>query len=470
MALTFPCPACGQKMRAKDELAGRKTQCPSCGRACRIPGGGEVTARAPEPAPRPKLVARAVDEDEDEDEERPAPRPKRRPTAVAAEDDLEEERPAPRAKRRPAADEDEEDERPARATKRRPAADDEDDEEERPARRKKRRPRRQSRAGLYLLVGGGVGLLCLLLLVGVGGGLAWWYFSSSAWNMDRAQQYLPDNCALIVSIRLEQLEASKSYQDLKNAAPNFGQFQEQINGFTSLQGAGIEQLVLGAGPQGPQDMCMVVRTRKTITVADLKMGSSASTYKDVQLGRHTMYEAATEAFCVLDSRTVVVGEPKTVRRVLGRDQKATLSAGLQEAMKHADFNQQIAFAAGLQPFRQQQQGMFPGFPPFGGQQKDAFPADGVAGHATLGTDIHLAFTLLCRDAKAAGDTKKQIDTGLGALRRLPVLPPEVNQTLDGLKLSVAGNTVTGDLTVRTAALVNLMRQQNQAPFFPGPRR
>jgi hypothetical protein len=456
MALTFPCPACGLKMRAKDELAGRKTHCPGCGSACRIPGGAEVTARSPEPAPPTRLVARL------EDEAGPAARPKRR-LAATAEDDVDEERPAARAKRRPVADEDEE---PVRRPGRRAADDDEVDDEERPRRRKRRR---RSRTGLYLLVGGGVALLFLFLLLGAGGVLAWWYLSPPAWSMDRAQRYLPDNCTAIVSIRLEQLEASKAYQDLKNAAPNVNRFQQQINQFTALHSAGIDQMVLGVGPQGAQDTCMVIHTRKTVTLGDLRTGTGANDYKSVPIGKHTVYERATDAFCLLDGHTVVIGEPSTVRRVLGREQKATQSAGLQEAMKHADFSQQIAFAGQIPQMNQP--GMFPGLPPFGGQPNGAFQVDGFAGHVTLGTDIHLAVTVLCRDAKTAEDTRKLLDGGLVAARRTPGLPPEVAQMLDGIKLTSAGNSITGELTVRTAALVKLLQQQqNQKPFFPFPQR
>jgi hypothetical protein len=446
MPLTFTCPGCQKQLRAKDELAGRKTQCPGCGRVCRIPGGDEVTTRPAAAASRPRPAAPVVED----------------------EDALEEAPPAPRAKRRPTV---EDEERPTRPSKRRPGEEDDADEEERPARRLKKKRRQKSRTGLYLLVGG-VALVCLLLCSGAGAGFAWWWFNRpSPWNMDRAQQYLPDNCTLLVSIRWDEMQNSRAFQDLKNAIPNINGFQ-QPSGFTSLQSAGIEQMVVGAGPEVKNDALVVIRTRKKVTVADLKTGTGASTYTQSTVGRYTVYTSATDAFCVIDPLTTVVGEPATVKRVLSRNQKATLSAGLQQAMQHADFGKHIAFALGIKELAQNQQGLLPANPFMGPRNNTPVP-QGMAGQATFDADTHLAITLLCQDAKAAEDTRKQLDTGVKALKLFPGLPRELSQILDGLKVSVAGSNLNGDLTVRTSTLLTLLRQleRNQRPVFPGqPRR
>ncbi len=39
-SLAFACPACGKKLRAKTELAGKRVKCPQCGRAVPVPGAG----------------------------------------------------------------------------------------------------------------------------------------------------------------------------------------------------------------------------------------------------------------------------------------------------------------------------------------------------------------------------------------------------------------------------------------------
>jgi hypothetical protein len=44
-SLSFPCPGCGKALKARAELAGKKSKCPQCGRAVSVPGGepGEAT-------------------------------------------------------------------------------------------------------------------------------------------------------------------------------------------------------------------------------------------------------------------------------------------------------------------------------------------------------------------------------------------------------------------------------------------
>ncbi|GEM_PF-5438137 len=50
MAIAFSC-ACGKTLKAKDEWAGKKIKCPSCGQAVKIPaGGGDSPSRAARPS------------------------------------------------------------------------------------------------------------------------------------------------------------------------------------------------------------------------------------------------------------------------------------------------------------------------------------------------------------------------------------------------------------------------------------
>ena len=61
--IAFEC-ACGKVLKARDELAGKKTRCPECATVLRIPGD-QVEAVAP------AIPTRARDEDEDEDDTHP---------------------------------------------------------------------------------------------------------------------------------------------------------------------------------------------------------------------------------------------------------------------------------------------------------------------------------------------------------------------------------------------------------------
>ena len=39
--ISFQCPACGKKLKVKDEFAGKKGKCPKCGNVINIPALGE---------------------------------------------------------------------------------------------------------------------------------------------------------------------------------------------------------------------------------------------------------------------------------------------------------------------------------------------------------------------------------------------------------------------------------------------
>jgi hypothetical protein len=45
--LSFPCPGCGKKLRARAELAGKKVKCPQCGQAAPVPESPMVVAPSP---------------------------------------------------------------------------------------------------------------------------------------------------------------------------------------------------------------------------------------------------------------------------------------------------------------------------------------------------------------------------------------------------------------------------------------
>lgn len=82
---------CGKKLRANDELAGRKVKCPGCGQGVALPAPNDAIVAAPPPLPKPPplppppvapIQAQLLDEpeladDEDEDD-RDDDRPRRK--------------------------------------------------------------------------------------------------------------------------------------------------------------------------------------------------------------------------------------------------------------------------------------------------------------------------------------------------------------------------------------------------------
>ena len=57
-----------------------------------------------------------------------------------------------------------------------------------------------------------------------------------------------------------------------------------------------------------------------------------------------MYTRGTDAFCVAESKVVLIGELESIRKVLKRDGKPNFSEGMKAAIKQADFSKTIAVA------------------------------------------------------------------------------------------------------------------------------
>jgi hypothetical protein len=214
MPIAIACQHCDWKGKVKDELAGKKGKCPTCGELVPIPNtpGGKRASADDEPdvvdeadfveeSPRPrgKPKSKSLDEafnsvgrddddrprarrrDDDEDNDRPRSRRRDddadddRPRRRRSDDD--DDRPS-RSRRGAADDNEEEDDRPR--SRRRPADDDEsqprrrrfpvdDDDEPRPRRRK--RPRRRESSGgpnMGMVVGSSILLVIMIVWFVVG--------------------------------------------------------------------------------------------------------------------------------------------------------------------------------------------------------------------------------------------------------------------------------------------------------------
>src|SRR5947207_6060844 len=77
MLITVTCPSCGQRLKAKDTLAGRLVPCPKCGVKLSIPQAeAETAVYTLQAEPEPKKPPPAAPEPEESGaEERVTPRP-----------------------------------------------------------------------------------------------------------------------------------------------------------------------------------------------------------------------------------------------------------------------------------------------------------------------------------------------------------------------------------------------------------
>jgi hypothetical protein len=432
MSITFKCSGCDQALKVPDRMAGNKGKCPKCGSILRVPGARE---------------------EEPEEPARPAPRKARAPQRAIIEEKALRKRP-------PAAEtvDDDDGEAPEEAVPR-----------TRKGRKKKTKKRKKSSLLLVGLLSGGFALL--LACAGLGG-LVWWYFFAAGDDLI----YMPNNCEMVASVRVDQLLQSQSLQELRREIPDFDKgFQMGLDKGGGISTMDIDHFVIGIGSNSKSTVS-VVHTKKTVEASDIRSKIPNANYTETKIGKYVLHDpqnSSSPAFCILDKKRLVIGDKEAVREVLQRNKKPEFSKNMQDALKQVDFSKTIALASDLQSASSKVGG---GLPMLGANNKmgDALKkVNSVVVHATVSSEVRYEVTLLCQDAAAANDIKTQIESALNDFKKwLETLqamqgnkqgmPKEVNDLLQ-LNLKVNGNKVTGGNSFKVSGLIQMYKQQKGKP-------
>jgi hypothetical protein len=412
MTIAFQCPGCGATLKVPDTMAGRRGRCPKCGTVNQLPAAGGQLQTAPSP---PKSAA------------------------------------------------------PSRAPKPAPAPDVADDEQEaaeekapRPRKGKKKRGNRT-----MLFVGLGCGAL-LLLCMGLGGtgAFLWWYLSSP---IGEEMTYMPNNCEVIASIRLDQLLASDAYKQVEKEVPMLkqavsgGEAEKEIG----LQISNVERIVVGGQLGGGGQPVVAVRLKQAVKAEDLTGKIKGKSFTSAKVGSYTLYETPGgngDGFCVAKPKLIVFGPAKSLREVLQRNKKPDLSPKLSTAMKEADFSKTIVVAAAAPKQGAGKPANIGGLPiggnPFAGDDD----VDGVVVQVKVATDVSITLVAICKDSATATVAKRKIDEGLTKAKAMPNIPPEIGKALD-VKSSVSGRKVTLTTDIKVAPMIKAVK--NMAGGFMG---
>jgi hypothetical protein len=416
MPITFKCSGCGKAYKVGDEKAGKKLKCPGCQAVVTVPSG---------PAKK---------------------KPAKGGTGPASSDDEFDF--ASMASMEASADVGKESE-------------ESDDELPPPGEtastssRGTKRQGKKSREGRsilpVLLIGGAI----VLGLSVVGGGA---FF---AWNLLVANllhdplMFLPDNCQMLVTVRLKEVEDSPLIQKLKLANPQINQqLDASTKEFAALAKAGIEQVYIATDSLTSQESGVaILRTRDSVPVAELKESVSKTgtgPVTDTKVGSYTMHEQGTKAYCVADSRTVVFGTGQILRKILERNRKPEIPAALQQVMDLTDFKKQVAFAgcvAAKAPTSAAAPAALPSFSlnPFGGGSPVGDGVTGFAGSLAVASDMQIELTVVCKDSQTATTFKTQIDGLITLMQGLPGASQE--NPLKSLQITIDGNNLKGQLSL-----------------------
>jgi len=372
---------------------------------------------------RPKKK-RARDEDDEDDE--PKAKKKRK-----YEDDEDDE---PKTRKRRRRDDDDEDEDEPQGKKKRRREDDEDeDEDDRP---RKKRKKRRSGIGAVLAFAG-IGLALLLLL----GGLLWFFWPN---GVGANVRYLPDNSQMVMSIKVEELFNSKAYKQIKDEFPKLEKDMETESDFGFALGDISSVLIGGSESGGKSEVVVAIQTNKPVKADDLQAKIKGNKFTKEAVGDYAMYTRGTSAFCVAESKVVLLGEPDTLRKVLKRDGKPNFSEGMKAAIKEADFSKTIAVAVNVKELMSQsgKKGAGPVGIPLGGSAGEYFKnVEGFGGWVSVKTDISGRFTAIFKDDKAAVDGKKLLD-GLSVMAKNEKnIPSEATEFVQSLEFKQSGNRV-----------------------------
>lgn len=431
MPITFKCSNCDQTLKVPESKAGNKGKCPKCGTILRIPGGRD---------------------DEPEEPARPAPRKAKAPQRAIIEEKA--------VRKRPPADEvvDDDSDAPEEAVPR-----------PRKGRKKKSKKRKKSSLLLIGLLGGGFALLLAFSGLGV---LAWWYFFAGGDDL----VYMPNNCQMVVSIRVDQLLQSQALQELKREIPEFDKgFQMGVDKEVGIAMTDVDRVVLGIGSNS-KSLVSVVHTKKAVEASEVRSRIPKANYTETKVGKYVLYDpqnSLNPAFCVLDKKRLVFGDKDALREVLQRDKKPDFSKNMQEALKQMDFSKTLAFASDLQSASSS---LATGLPMVGGNNKmsDTLKKiNSVVAHAMVSSDVRYEVALLCQDAATANDIKTQVESSLNdakkTLENLQAMqgnkqgmPKEVGDLLQ-LNLRVSGNKVTGGNSFKLSGLIQMYKQQKGKP-------
>jgi hypothetical protein len=407
MSIAVVCPGCAKTLRVGDHLGGHRAKCPNCGTAMQIPEASAESTSAPAVKPKPP----------------PPPRGGEIPAPAAPETAVSDYR------------------------------DDADAEEPtlRPRKKKRKKKPTGGRTGVLLAVlfGG------TLLLAGCGV-FVWWWLQRPVGLADELK-FLPDNCGTIAWVNLDPLTSSNVYRKV-----GLNKVEEAIQNKTGLAFANLSRVTIGSSA-GSGETIMVVRTKEAIALNDI-LGKQKEPFKESQVGSYRVQDGATDSFCLVDPRTLVIGSSRLLRTVLTRDQMPQFTPPFQSAMQRADSSK--AFALAGRPDVQDNPAV-PGMP--ANPVADALKLiDSAVVQIDAREDLEVQAQLYCKDAKAAEDLHQKIESGVDSWKKLPGLPGQFVKAADTVKVTTNETQVTCRITLTPDLLRTMKEMVEQIGSQGGP--
>jgi hypothetical protein len=280
-------------------------------------------------------------------------------------------------------------------------------------------------------------------------------------------RYALDDANVLGVIRLDQLLASDLFKKLLHSQMGpFGFYFSPV-GSASAIGFGIDtgkRLILSGNTDHLDRFIGAFHLHggiKADMILKRKAHFSQQKLMKEKVGSFTLYAPAEggEGFSLLDDRTLLVSGGKELKEVLARKRPANLSAGLRDALKHADPGATVTLALDMSALPADK----PALPGVDLKKVIDGARAAVLTIKISGHDITLYAAAVCKDARGAAAVQKQAEAFRAFLvKQAGTAPPsakpkEIAELLGKVKFATKGTLIETTLTVKDDTALALLK-------------
>jgi len=304
------------------------------------------------------------------------------------------------------------------------------------------------RRGVWIVVA-----IVALLAAGAAAGVYW--FLSPAGQLGESVRYLPNQTRFVALIRVDQLMASGTWPEVENRLPGLKRSLDDLEKNAGLARGDIDQIMIGwtlAGTETDEQL-IIIRTKRDISAGDIRQHEEYAPFKEVQAGKHVLYEGpvigaihrSAPAFSVPENRVLVLGGTDVLRSVLERGQKASFVGDMEDRIADADFSRPVAFALNLKGASIK--GILTGF------KMDAGSLEGVAGQVDPSSPEQATITFVTDTVGRAGLLQKTLESQLKEVKVRRADRQELVEAIDAVRIRTNDNRVIATAPLLQATLV-----------------
>jgi hypothetical protein len=327
----------------------------------------------------------------------------------------------------------------------------------------------------------GVGLAVLLALAAVGG-LAYYLHEPAppAMRSPEALRYLPDHFQFYFVASYDRITGSPAFQEFEKLAKRLegdGMDQEDLTDWLGIEPKDLRALtggfaVLSNRRSTDVAMSMLIETTQPLDHAKIQAHLKQRQFQESRIDSHVIHtgrqDVISVSICILNDRSILLGEEKTVRAVLTRNRNARVDDGMRALMAQLDDSKAMALVADMKSLLGQRE-VAKELNNQGGQAKKFLTELNSAFiYFDMNDQVQFDAVLTCRSAETAEEMRKAAD-GLLAMGRFMIpadLPPTVLELYDSLKVTAKGNQVFGQSHVKVDALMKLFKDLENRGAVP----